>query len=169
MKIRHDILDRRSLALIVAGVLALLFLSTIVGSVLAASVVTVTVTSGGSTLANAQVDLIQYNGTATGLSPALTGSNGVASFAFLGNGTYLVSASKFGYVNQTKEWTLTSSNATVGFAYSLVENSAAVTITTGAGPSSPFAYVDGAQVSLPATEDWLIGSVHNVTAAATFP
>lgn len=164
--------SRRSLALIVAGVLALLFLSTLVGSVLAASVVTVTVTSGGSPLANAQVDLIQYNGTATGLSPTLTGSNGQAALPLEGAhgyGTYLASASKFGYVNQTKEWTLTSSNVTTGFAYSLVENSAAVTITTGAGPSSPFAYVDGAQVSLPATEDWLIGSVHNVTAAATFP
>ncbi|MDG6970403.1 MAG: hypothetical protein JRN54_04760 [Nitrososphaerota archaeon] len=164
--------NHRSLALIVAGVLALLFLSTIVGSVLAASVVTVTVTSGGSPLANAQVDLIQYNGTATGLSPTLTGSNGQAALPLEGAhgyGTYLASASKFGYVNQTKEWTLTSSNVTTGFAYSLVENSAAVTITTGAGPSSPFAYVDGAQVSLPATEDWLIGSVHNVTAAATFP
>ncbi|MDE1858374.1 MAG: hypothetical protein KGI26_04850 [Thaumarchaeota archaeon] len=127
----------------------------------------ITVKAGTSALANAQVTLVQFNGTATGLSPTLTGSNGVASIPFEGKGSYQVSAAKFGYVNQTATQWLTSANSTAFPVFNLLANTVPVTINAISTPfaiASPVAYLDGVRTALPTTVEWIIGSQHNVTA-----
>lgn len=154
-------LDRLLLALPLA-----LLLTMFATSAFAFSVISVTVDSGGNPLPGAQVGVV-FNGTSTG-SPSTTGSNGVASFPFLGNGSYQISASKFGYVNQTSTWLLTKANYSSSLSFNLAANTVAVSVSAS-GPSPAQAYLDGSLTTLPATRNWLVGSTHNVTAVSQFP